>query len=312
MKYSTALVTGGAGFIGSHLVRQLIADGLNVCVLDNLSVGKKEDIPPGATFVQGDILDSKLLKGLLKEKIDVVFHLAAKVTIRGSASGFYDDAQTNILGTLNVLNACLETGVKKFIFSSSMAVYGDSPTSNPIDENRKIAPQSPYGISKYAGELYVRNICEAAGIDYTILRYFNTYGPNQTFTPYVGVITIFITRLLNNDPVTVFGDGNQCRDFVNVEDIVQGTVKAMYAKKNGLVCNLGTGVGSTVNDILSFLVKDLKMKPSISHESRRPEELVNSVADISKAREYLGFFPQRVFPDKIDEVIKSIKSNSPE
>ena len=193
-----------------------------------------------------------------------------------------------------------------------MAVYGDSPTSNPIDENRKIAPQSPYGISKYAGELYVRNICEAAGIDYTILRYFNTYGPNQTFTPYVGVITIFITRLLNNDPVTVFGDGNQCRDFVNVEDIVQGTVKAMYAKKNGLVCNLGTGVGSTVNDILSFLVKDLKMKPSISHESRRPEELVNSVADISKAREYLGFFPQRVFPDKIDEVIKSIKSNSPE
>jgi len=312
VKYLTALVTGGAGFIGSHLVQQLLRDGLNVIVLDDLSLGRRENIPSEASFVEGDMLDTKLVASILKKKVDVVFHLAAKVTIRGSASGFYDDAQTNIMGTLSVLKACLGTSVDRFVFSSSMAVYGDSPTPDPISENHIITPKSPYGISKYAGELYVKNICETAGINFTILRYFNTYGLNQSYTPYVGAITIFITQLLNNKPLTVFSDGSQCRDFVSVEDIVQGTIKALHPNKEGLICNLGTGKGSTVNDIISFLANYFKIKPDIRYEPKRPEELVNSVANIQKARDQLGYSPKYFFPEKIIEVIDYLKSGRQE
>lgn len=308
MKYSTALVTGGAGFIGSHVAKKLIEEGLTVYILDNLSTGKKKNVPSGAILIEGDILDQKLVPDILKKGVDVVFHLAAKVTIRGSTSEFYSDAQTNIMGTLNVLSSCMGTSVKKFIFSSSMAVYGDSPTPDPIDENHVIAPYSPYGISKYACELYVKSICETAGIDSVILRYFNTYGPNQTFTPYVGAITIFITRILSNEPLTVFGDGRQCRDFVHVEDIAQGTVKAMHYKGKTGICNLGTGVGNNVNDVVAVVTKNLKANTKIDHAPRRAEELVNSVACIDKARSILGYSPKHKFPDKIDEVIEYIKT----
>jgi len=311
MNFSRALVTGGAGFIGSHLARGLIEEGLEVCILDNLSTGKKKNIPGGATFVEGDILDEKLMREVMGKNIDVVFHLAAKVTVRGSSDEFYNDAETNIMGTLNVLKSCRGTGVRKFIISSSMAVYGDSPSPDPIDENHRIDPRSPYGISKYTCELYVRDICRAGAMDYAILRYFNTYGPNQTFTPYVGVITIFITRLLSGQAITIFGDGRQCRDFIHVEDIVQGTIRAMHSVKEGGIYNLGTGVGNTVNDVAQALATKLKLKPQTESEPPRPEELVNSVACIEEAKTALGYAPQHTFPEGIDEVIEHIRATRP-
>ncbi len=188
-------MTGGAGFIGSHLTRALLASGRQVTVLDNLSVGKREAVPEGARFVHGDIRDESHLADALAG-VDCVFHLAAQVTIRGSFDRFYEDLDTNVMGTARLLRALDPARVKWFTLASSMAVYADAPTPAPIDESHPTRPLSPYGIGKLAAEGVSRQILEARGIPCTVVRYFNTFGPGQTYTPYVGVITIFVTRLL--------------------------------------------------------------------------------------------------------------------
>lgn len=305
--YRKALVTGGAGFIGSHLCDVLLKEGLEVVVLDNLSMGKKENVPKNVRLVVGDILDMDTVNAILSQEIDIVFHEAAIVSIRDSVRNFHNDAMNNIMGTLNILRASLEFKVKKLIYASSMAVYSDHPESTPIAEDYAKAPVSPYGLSKLTSENYLSLMAKEDDIDIVVLRYFNTFGERQTFTPYVGVITIFINRLLRGESPIIFGDGEQIRDYIYVKDVVQANLRAMNADLHYGVFNVGTGVGTTVNEIADILCRRINPKIKPRHTDARPEELRYSVADISSIGKSLGFSPMHNFQDSIDMVINQYR-----
>jgi UDP-glucose 4-epimerase len=302
MKYRRALVTGGAGFIGSHLVERLLQEGMQVVVLDNLSVGKRENVPAEAEFVLGDVRDPDAVAAAVSGT-DAVFHLAARVSIRASVAGFYEDAATNLMGTLNVLRACTSRNSRKLVYASSMAVYADSPKPVPLSESYHTIPISPYGVAKLASERYAMLVAAESGFEAVALRYFNTYGPRQTFTPYVGVITIFVQHLLRGDRPVIFGDGEQCRDFVYVGDVVEATFRAMLSDAHGETFNVGSGEAISVSQIASLLCARLRPDISPRYGPAHPGELRNSVADISKAQQLLGYEPRARLEDKIDEVI---------
>ena len=304
MSYSHALVTGGAGFIGSHLTRALLARGQKVTVLDNLSVGRREEVPEDARFVHGDIRDETAVVEALRG-VDCVFHLAAQVTIRGSFDRFVEDLDTNVMGTARLLKALDPLAIKWFVLASSMAVYADAPTPDPIAESHAIRPISPYGIGKLAAEDVARQILEARGIPMTAMRYFNTFGPGQTYTPYVGVITIFVTRLLHGKSPVIFGDGEQQRDFVHVQDIAAGTL-ASPGRTPGTY-NLGTGRGTSLNTLAALLTDRLGPGLRATHAPAQPGELRFSVADIAAARRVLDYDPRRRLETDINEVIADIR-----
>ncbi len=303
-----ALVTGGAGFIGHHLVKALCQGGLEVTVLDDLSVGTKDRLPDGVRFIQGDVRDTHAVSEAL-EGVDTVFHLAAIVSVRASVEKFAGDADVNLMGTLCVLEAMADREVRRAIFSSSMAVYADSPTPVPLSEDSLVEPISPYGAAKLAAERYWHLLCKEVGIDATVLRYFNTYGPGQTPTPYVGVITIFIHRLLQGLPPIVFGDGEQRRDFIHVSDVVSATIAAMGAGGGGTF-NVGTGHPTSVNDIARGLIA--AVAPDVKSESAPEQlgEMKNAIAEISAISEALGWTPSRPTVD-YDDVIAYWKSITP-
>ena len=307
MAFSHALVTGGAGFIGSHLTRALLARGHRVTVLDNLSVGRREVVPDSARFVHGDIRDQTAVTEALRD-VDCVFHLAAQVTIRGSFDRFVEDLDTNVMGTARVIRALDPTTIKWFVLASSMAVYADAPRPEPIDESHATQPLSPYGIGKLAAEGVARQILEARSIPMTAMRYFNTFGPGQTYTPYVGVITIFVTRLLRGESPVIFGDGEQQRDFVHVDDITAGTL-AGPGKPPGTY-NLGTGRGTSLNWLASLLTERLAPGRSPTYAPPQPGELRFSIADIAAARRALGFEPRRRLELDVDAVIADIKGRT--
>lgn len=304
MSWSHALVTGGAGFIGSHLARALLAEGRQVTVLDNLSVGRKEVVPEGARFVHGDVRDETAVANALSG-VDCVFHLAAQVTIRGSFDRFHEDLDTNVMGTARLLRAVDRTRVKWFTLASSMAIYSDADSPDPIDESHPTRPLSPYGVGKLAAEDVSHQILEARGIPFTATRYFNTYGPGQTYTPYVGVLTIFITRLLRGESITIFGDGQQQRDFIHVQDIVAGT-RATPGKAPGRY-NLGTGRGTSLNELAAMVLTRLAPGQKAMHADQQAGELRFSVADIGAARKALGFSPTRSLQTDLDEVISWVR-----
>lgn len=302
--WSHALVTGGAGFIGSHLTRALLASGRRVTVLDNLSVGRREAVPAGARFVHGDIRrDADLADALTG--VDAVFHLAAQVTIRGSFDRFHEDLDTNVMGTARLLRAVDPARVKWFTLASSMAVYADAPSPAPIDESHPARPLSPYGVGKLAAEDVSAQILAVRGIPFTATRFFNTYGPGQTYTPYVGVLTIFVTRLLRGETITIFGDGEQQRDFIHVDDIVAG-VMATPGRAPGRY-NLGTGHGTSLNQLAAMVLAKLAPARTPVYAPAQAGELRYSVADIRAARRALGFAPHRSLPHDIDEVISWVR-----
>ena len=302
MKIKKVVVTGGAGFIGSHIAEFCLREGLETIVIDNLSVGKREYVPEEAIFYQVDILDLEVLKDLFAG-VDVVFHNAAKVSIRDSVKNFVEDAKTNVIGTLNVIKASLVNGVKKVIYASSMAVYGDV-NKLPISENAKLAPLSPYGISKLTSELYGFNIAKYSNLNFIALRYFNTYGTRQTFTPYVGVLTIFIQQMLKGEIPTIFGTGNQIRDFVWVKDIARANILAMYRELPNVAINVGSGKGTSVNQIFQLLKRKLKMDIQPNYGPPQPGEPKDSIADITLAKKLLNYEPKGDLEDKIDEIIQ--------
>jgi UDP-glucose 4-epimerase len=296
------LVTGGAGFIGSHLVEALLRQGYSVHVLDDLSMGKRENVPPEARFYEGDILNGPLVEQAM-EGVDRVVHLAARVAIRDSVAHFCEDAQTNLMGTLRILQQACTKKVKKFIFASSMAVYGDRPLPEPVSEASPADPVSPYGLSKLAAEKYVCLLSRQFGLPALCLRYFNVFGPRQAFTPYVGVITIFIQALQRGEPPTIFGDGAQQRDFVYVGDITKATMLALESSVSGEVFNVGTGKGTSVREIAGLLIGKLRPGIEPGFQPPQPGEVRHSIADISKIRKMLGFRPQGKLAEKIDGVI---------
>jgi len=305
--YKRALVTGGAGFIGSHLSRALLKENLDVIVLDNLSMGNIQNVPDKAEFIQGDVRSAEDVTGVLAG-VDVVFHEAARVSIRSSIEAFFEDAEINIMGTLNLLRCCAGSQVKKIIFASSMAVYADSVPQELIDEEYEKEPISPYGNSKLACEKYCYQFSYATGIHCHVLRYFNTYGVGQTPTPYVGVVTIFINRLIDGKPPMIFGDGEQRRDFIHVSDIVSANILSMNSRIPRQIFNVGTGIGTSVNEIAKMLCKKINPDLQCVYKEEHPGELRNSISDISRIRKALGYHPKGLLTEKIDEVIEYYKT----
>jgi UDP-glucose 4-epimerase len=291
MSSETILVTGGAGFIGSHLCEALLKEGHQVRVLDDLSVGHRENVPKECGFIQGSVLQESILEKALRS-VTVIFHEAARVTIRGSVDQFESDAETNLMGTLRVMRQAGKASVRRFVYASSMAVYSDSEKPIPVSEHHPTDPVSPYGIAKLAAEQYVLMVCKELGMEPVVLRYFNTFGTRQAFTPYVGVITIFITRLLQNQGIVIFGDGKQTRDFVHVSDIVQANLLALKSQSaSGKIMNVGSGRGTTVLQVAQLLKEKIFPEANITFEPARPEELRNSIADISGQFEFLDIIP---------------------
>ncbi len=305
MKYNRALVTGGAGFIGSHVVELLLEQGLTGVGLDDLSMGLRENLPADAQLIVGDVCDAAVARRATAG-VDVVFHLAAHVSIRASVHGFQRDAQVNVMGTVNMLDASARAGsVKKFICASSMGVYADAPSAAPITEEHPTVPMSPYGVGKLASERYVQLVSSSAGFDGVCLRYFNTYGPRQSYTPYVGVATIFVRRLLAGERPTIFGDGEQCRDFVNVNDIARANLLAMQSDlSSGEVFNIGSGRGTTVNQLADLLCQRLAPNLKPEYQPKQSGELRYSVASIDKARRLLGYEPASALQRDLDAVIE--------
>lgn len=300
MKYKKALVTGGAGFIGSHIVSKLVDMDIETIVIDDLSMGHRENVSREAKLIIGNILDANILKKAMKG-VDIVFHNAAKVSIRNSFSDLYNDTNINVMGTINVLQAMAENNVKKIIYASSMAVYGKN--SLPIKENGLLDPISPYGIGKLASERYCLLMGQFYHFDVVCLRYFNTYGPRQTFTPYVGVITIFITRLLKGKPPVIFGDGNQIRDFIHVSDVVSANILSMEKEITQEVLNVGTGNGTSVNEIAKLLINKINPDIKLKYDPPKPGEPNDSIADTTRARRLVGFKAEYKMEGKIDEVV---------
>jgi UDP-glucose 4-epimerase len=311
--YRTVCVTGGAGFIGSHLVRALLRQGIAVQVLDNLSVGRRENLPSDAHFVHGNILDSSAVQEAL-QGCDAVFHLAARVAIRSSFEFVVQDTQTNFSGTASILREAVRTKtVRKVVFTSSMGVYAEAGSPVPISENHPAAPISPYGISKLAAERLTHTMCAAHGLESTVVRLFNTYGPGQALSPYVGVVTIFVNRLLAGERPTVFGDGEQTRDFVHVEDVVQGLVAALLNGAAGQTFNIASGIPRSVNSVLSLLQNIMGTSLAAKHAEAAPGELRYSVADISHATRSLGYIPKHRFETSLPTVVQEItRNNAPE
>ncbi|MGD9645712.1 MAG: NAD-dependent epimerase/dehydratase family protein [Pirellulales bacterium] len=301
-----ALVTGGAGFIGSHLVDALLAAGWDVRVLDNLSTGRREHLPRAAEFMEGDICDPQFATQA-SQGVDVVYHLAARVSVRDSFDYLVEHNTTNVTGTLVQLRGAAQAGVRRFVLASSMAVYADAAPGTRNTEDHPTRPLSPYGISKMAAEEYVLLGAPAFGIEPVVLRFFNTYGPRQAYSPYVGVVTIFITRLLQGLPCSIYGDGEQCRDFVHVSDVVQACLAAgIRSAAVGQRINVGSGQRTTVNELASLLARALQVEGKFNYEPQPPGELRHSVADISRAAELLGYAPTARLEEQLAEVTRQL------
>jgi len=290
----TALVTGGAGFIGSHLVDALIRRGLRVRVLDDLSTGKRENLRQASetkrlSIVADGVTDSRRVRRITRGA-DLVFHLAAKVDVQESMREPVKVNHVNVEGTLTVLEACRKADVKKFVFASSSAVYLDTgPT--PIDENALLGPISPYGASKLAGEEYVNQFHRTYGMDTACLRFFNVYGPRQAMNAYSGVITIFLNRLLTGKKPIIYGDGKQTRDFVHVSDIARASLLVAQKKCPGGVFNVGTGKGTSIADLAILLCQATGHNRATLFSKAREGDIQHNRANIQRIQQTVGFKP---------------------
>jgi len=288
------LVTGGAGFIGSHIVDQCIAAGHTVAVVDNLwdeGGGKKTNLNPQAHFYHADITDESSLDHVFDEvQPEVVSHQAAQHSVAISTKNPKLDARVNVLGLLNVLNNCTRVGTRKIVFASSGATYG-TPVRLPIDEDVPQRPESPYGITKMVAEYYLRYWQDAHGLTYTALRYGNVYGPRQDPNGEAGVIAIFARRFLNHEPVRIDWDGEQQKDYVYVEDVARANLIALDHGDNDIFC-IGTGTGTSVNEIYRTLEEIVGFSPEIVKAPKRPGDVHLAYFNCSKAARILGWKPE--------------------
>jgi len=294
------LVTGGAGFIGSHTVDELVRRGQDVVVLDDVSTGKMANLAVAQgkiRFIQATVTNLEAVREAC-HGVDCVIHLAAQTSVPRSVIDPIETNTINVNGTLNVLEASRESKVKRVVFACSCAVYG-KPTTLPICEDAALAPMSPYGLSKQIGEAYGRQYQELYGLEFVSLRYFNVYGPRQDpGSPYSGVLSLFSAALLGGTQPTVYGDGEQSRDFVYVEDVVQANVRASEAKSApGRSFNVGTGGRHTLNQTLALLEKITGRAARAKYAAPREGDIRDSQADIRRARETLEFIPKVKFEE---------------
>lgn len=309
MQNGKALVTGGAGFIGSHLVDRLMKEGYEVVVLDDFSGGEVENIQchfgdQDFHLVRGDVRNLEDVKKAIRGA-DVVFHLAAIVNVPLSIENPLPVDDVNVRGTLNLLETSLKENIERFIYVSSCAVYGEA-RHLPINEEHPVTPLSPYGISKFAAEYYCIIFHKIHGLEAVSLRFFNVYGPRQSESPYSGVITQFINNLRREEPPIIYGDGEQTRDFVYVKDAVEANVLALkHPHCSGEVINIGTGKPTTINNLANILIEmsgRASMKPV--YKAHRKGDIRNSYADISKAEKMLGYRPKITLREGVRKLLQ--------
>lgn len=301
------LVTGGAGFIGSHIADRLVSEGHDVVVVDSLTAGSRANVNTGCKFIQADVTAPTLPGIFEREQPEIVFHHAAQIDVQKSVADSFSDARNNILGTLNLLNCCVRFRAKKIIYASSAAVYG-SPRYLPIDEKHPVCPVSNYGISKHTPEHYLKVYRDLHGLNYTVLRYANVFGPRQGTKGEGGVICIFANRLLADQPPVIYGDGSQTRDFVYVDDVVDANLCAIDCG-DGEVLNIGSGVQVSVNELFDRLKQAADLSMNAVYAEPRPGDIEHSVFDVSLAREVLGWRPQWSLEDGLRKTIEYYKNN---
>ena len=295
----TALVTGGAGFIGSHLVERLIELDYRVVVLDDLSTGKLGNLPPGVNFHHTGVTNTTVENSFRSENPDLLFHLAAQVSVSHSMRNPLEDAESNILGTLRLMEASRRHGVEKFIYSSTGgALYGD-PDYIPCREDHPIRPLSPYGLAKSVSEKYLELYHQMYRLNYASLRYGNVYGPRQDTTGEAGVVAIFARAMLEGRQPVIFGDGEQERDFVYVKDVVEANLLALNENVMGAY-NIGSGTGTSVNQIFEMLSKNLRFRRAPLHSPARLGEVHKISLDATKSNLEMGWQPQT----SLDEGLK--------
>lgn len=303
-----ALVTGGAGFIGSNLVKKLIHDGHEVVVLDDFSSGYKSNVMHSEKIkiVDGDIRN-RVDVAIAMKGVEVVFHLAASVGNKRSIDFPIIDAEINVIGTLNVLEEARKSGVRKIVASSSAGIFGELKTI-PIKEDHPIDPDSPYGSSKLCMEKECLSYAKVFDIEAVCLRYFNVYGPNQRFDAYGNVIPIFVFKILRDETITIFGDGEQTRDFINVRDVVQANINAAMEIGVSGAFNTGSGTRIKIIELVKLIENISGIKAEINFTAPRAGDVKHSLADITHAKKMLNFNPTTDFIEGLTEYINWAKS----
>lgn len=299
------LVTGGAGFIGSHVAERLLTEGHEVAVLDDLSTGHRENVPAEARFFECDIRDARLVDVFTEFRPGVVCHHAAQMSVRISIREPHRDADINVQGSINLLETAIASGTRKIIYASTGgALYGE-PTYLPCDEKHPVVPLCHYGISKHTVEHYLELYRHLHGLDYTVLRYPNVYGPRQDPEGEAGVVAIFIGRMLGGVPVTIFGDGEQQRDFVYVGDVAEANSLALN-EGAGAIVNLGSNRGTSVNEIFAALATQTGYELSPDFEPARPGEVHRIYLTGVRAHEVLGWRATVALEEGLRRTVASI------
>ena len=302
-------VTGGAGFIGSNISYELLNLGYNVTIIDDLTSGYKKNIEElkCINFYEANICNKDLMFKYL-ENIDGVIHLAASVGNKKSIDNPKLDAEINLMGTLNILESCKYNNVKKIVYSSSAGIYGELKKI-PINENHPINPNTPYGVSKLAGEKMCLAYSNLYDINAVCLRYFNVYGVNQRYDQYGNVIPIFLHNAIHKMPLTVYGDGCQTRDFVNVKDVVQANIKSLESKNFSGSLNIASGAKISINYLLKKLKYYLNIDINTNYAPKRAGDVMNSLANISMAKKEIGYEPKINFNEGLEEYINWCLNN---
>lgn len=296
------LVTGGAGFIGSHIVDDLINCGYNLTVIDNLSTGDTCNVNPKANFIKCDIRENSISSIFDQCNFDYVFHLAAQINLRDSIRDPVKDADINITGSLNLIENSRRCGVKKFIFASTGGAIYSEEGDMPFNEDSPVSPKSPYGMSKFSVENYLKLYKSLYGLDYVCLRFSNVFGPRQNSKGEAGVISIFMDNICKNKDLVIFGDGNQTRDFVYVKDVAEAALLSLREDVNGTF-NVSTGVESSINDVSNILLKEAKSKVNIVKLDPIQGEMIKCYLDSSKIKK-IGWKPKFSLKEGIVEIVK--------
>ncbi len=306
------LITGGAGFIGGHIAEQLLARGFEVIALDNLKTGSRTNVPDGAAFIEGDVCDAEVLKSIFQRGISAVLHIAGQASIRLSFADPAADLNVNTLGTIRVLQACLEHRVPRLLFASSMTIYGANPVT-PTPETAPPDPVSYYAVTKYAAERYVHATAlrPDLGFDFNVtsFRMFNVYGPRQSLTnAYQGVFAIFVGNVLRGEPIRIYSDGEQARDFVFISDVARAWIDALDNPASyGQVINLGTGQPTSVNKLCDLVLQAFghtRATYPVEYHAAHAGDMRVSAAEISQAREVLGWSPRVAVEQGMAETIE--------
>ncbi|MBI4698796.1 MAG: NAD-dependent epimerase/dehydratase family protein [Nitrospirae bacterium] len=302
------LVTGGAGFIGSHIVDRLIEEGCKVVIVDDLSTGRLQNINSNASFYKLDIQSPELENVFRTELPDHVNHHAAQMDVRRSVSDPIYDANINVLGTINILQNCIKYKTKKVIFASSGgAIYGEQEVY-PAPETHPLRPISPYGITKLVAEHYLYYYKKVFGLDYTVLRYANVYGPRQDPFGEAGVVAIFIQRMLKEEQPVINGDGSQTRDFVYVKDVVAANILAIKSNTSENIFNIGTGIETSVNEIFSHVAAIINPDVIKKHGPHKQGEQLRSVIDHARAQKCLIWEPKTSLREGLRKTCDYFKS----